>query len=213
MSYARASGVGTRSPPAEHRQRTRKSARAQNRHGRRRPDGEIHVAEVGTVARSGRHTQAVARGTVGYGTVSGMWRSLVSAPALGAGGRRFESGHPDQFRAHVDLYLGSPGSQIGSHVLPFRVWRTARDAAGARTRSTSITPPSAAILSITGAAWGGGGARSPLDSGPVASGSAARSVAGPRLRSRTSSSSCTTNCGKGSARRPGTQCRTLSMTF
>ena len=25
----------------------------------------------------------------------GMWRSLVSAPALGAGGRRFESGHPD----------------------------------------------------------------------------------------------------------------------
>src|SRR5215471_7691848 len=24
-----------------------------------------------------------------------MWRSLVSAPALGAGGRRFESGHPD----------------------------------------------------------------------------------------------------------------------
>ena len=25
----------------------------------------------------------------------GMWRSLVSAPALGAGGPRFESGHPD----------------------------------------------------------------------------------------------------------------------
>src|SRR5512133_2679643 len=28
-----------------------------------------------------------------------MWRSLVSAPALGAGGRRFESGHPDQPKA------------------------------------------------------------------------------------------------------------------
>jgi hypothetical protein len=28
-------------------------------------------------------------------SVHGMWRSLVSAPALGAGGRRFESGHPD----------------------------------------------------------------------------------------------------------------------
>ena len=28
-----------------------------------------------------------------------MWRSLVSAPALGAGGRRFESGHPD----HLEL--------------------------------------------------------------------------------------------------------------
>src|ERR1017187_990629 len=27
-----------------------------------------------------------------------MWRSLVSAPALGAGGPRFESGHPDQIR-------------------------------------------------------------------------------------------------------------------
>ena len=25
----------------------------------------------------------------------GVWRSLVSAPALGAGGRRFESSHPD----------------------------------------------------------------------------------------------------------------------
>ena len=40
-------------------------------------------------------SRAVARGTVGYGAISGMWRSLVSAPALGAGGRRFESGHPD----------------------------------------------------------------------------------------------------------------------
>jgi hypothetical protein len=46
-----------------------------------------------------------------------MWRSLVSAPALGAGGRRFESGHPDQFRAYVDLVLDLPGSQSGSHVL------------------------------------------------------------------------------------------------
>src|SRR5215471_4690190 len=98
-----------------------------------------------------------------------MWRSLVSAPALGAGGRRFESGHPDQFRGYVDLGQVSPGSQIGSHVLPFRAWRTARDAGGARTRSTSITPPSAAILTITGAARGAGGARSPLDSGPMAS--------------------------------------------
>jgi hypothetical protein len=33
---------------------------------------------------------------VGYVRSYGMWRSLVSAPALGAGGRRFESGHPDQ---------------------------------------------------------------------------------------------------------------------
>ena len=35
-------------------------------------------------------------GQVGYGRFSGMWRSLVSAPALGAGGREFESRHPDQ---------------------------------------------------------------------------------------------------------------------
>jgi hypothetical protein len=35
-------------------------------------------------------------GRVGYGRLHGMWRSLVSAPALGAGGRRFESGHPDK---------------------------------------------------------------------------------------------------------------------
>src|SRR5262245_54727587 len=32
-----------------------------------------------------------------------MWRSLVSAPALGAGGRRFESGHPDQNCRSEDL--------------------------------------------------------------------------------------------------------------
>ena len=37
--------------------------------------------------------------TVSYGWPAGMWRSLVSAPALGAGGRGFESRHPDQFRA------------------------------------------------------------------------------------------------------------------
>jgi hypothetical protein len=39
---------------------------------------------------------------VGFGWLSGMWRSLVSAPALGAGGPRFESGHPDrEDSAHV----------------------------------------------------------------------------------------------------------------
>jgi hypothetical protein len=36
------------------------------------------------------------RGPVGYVRFNGMWRSLVSAPALGAGGRGFESRHPDQ---------------------------------------------------------------------------------------------------------------------
>ena len=48
--------------------------------------------------RPGRGPSARGRacGAVGYGSVHGMWRSLVSAPALGAGGRRFESGHPDQ---------------------------------------------------------------------------------------------------------------------
>src|SRR5215471_5974510 len=30
---------------------------------------------------------------------NGAWRSLVSAPALGAGGRRFESGRPDRIPA------------------------------------------------------------------------------------------------------------------
>ncbi len=33
-------------------------------------------------------------GKINFGA-SGMWRSLVSAPALGAGGRGFESRHPD----------------------------------------------------------------------------------------------------------------------
>src|SRR5580698_8916581 len=35
-------------------------------------------------------------GQISYGRSNGMWRSLVSAPALGAGGREFESRHPDQ---------------------------------------------------------------------------------------------------------------------
>ena len=30
---------------------------------------------------------------------NGLWRSLVSAPALGAGGRRFKSGQPDPTEA------------------------------------------------------------------------------------------------------------------
>ena len=29
---------------------------------------------------------------------NGAWRSLASAPALGAGGRQFESDRPDQIR-------------------------------------------------------------------------------------------------------------------
>jgi hypothetical protein len=49
---------------------------------------------------------------VGFGWLDGMWRSLVSAPALGAGGREFESRHPDQVRAHVDLVASQRGSQV-----------------------------------------------------------------------------------------------------
>ena len=47
----------------------------------------------------------------------GMWRSLVSAPALGAGGPRFESGHPDQVRgvgADHDLLVGAKVRAIGA---------------------------------------------------------------------------------------------------
>jgi hypothetical protein len=32
---------------------------------------------------------------------AGMWRSLVSAPALGAGGPGFESPHPDAYFSNV----------------------------------------------------------------------------------------------------------------
>ena len=93
-------------------------------------------------------------GQVGYGRSCGMWRSLVSAPALGAGGRRFESGHPDQLRAHVDLDETRHGSQTGSHVLPCRAWSTARGAGTAKARSTSITPPAAVTASTTGGCQG-----------------------------------------------------------
>jgi hypothetical protein len=41
-------------------------------------------------------SSATAPGRDRYGR-AGMWRSLVSAPALGAGGRGFESRHPDSY--------------------------------------------------------------------------------------------------------------------
>jgi hypothetical protein len=57
----------------------------------------------------------------------GVWRSLVSAPALGAGGRRFESGHPDQHRrsghpasaspAAFGLPAGDPAVDLAPHVV------------------------------------------------------------------------------------------------
>jgi hypothetical protein len=131
---------------------------------------------------------------------------------LGAGGRRFESGHPDQVRASVDLGSVQIGSQTGSHVLPFRAWPTPRGAHTARTRSALSMHLAAVTRSITAAAKGGDVVRSPEDSVPTESGSVARSAAGPRRRSRTDSSSSTTSCEKESARRPGTPSRTLSMT-
>jgi hypothetical protein len=48
------------------------------------------------------------RGPVGYVRFNGMWRSLVSAPALGAGGRGFESRHPDQTSRSYGLAGGPP---------------------------------------------------------------------------------------------------------
>ena len=118
----------------------------------------------------------------------GMWRSLVSAPALGAGGRRFESGHPDQLTLHVDLGAVPPGSQTGSHVPAFRVRPTPSGARTARTRSTSSMPPAAVTHSITAAATADGAAQSPEDSVLTESASAAKSPAGRRQKSRTSSS-------------------------
>jgi hypothetical protein len=96
---------------------------------------------------------------------------------LGAGGRRFESGHPDQLRTHVDLGMTQPGSQTGSHVPPSRppsrTWLAARGAGTARTRSTSTTPPVARTVYTVVAARGAGEAQFPLASASVASGSAA----------------------------------------
>src|SRR5262245_1137083 len=102
-----------------------------------------------------------------------MWRSLVSAPALGAGGRRFESGHPDQFRAHVDLDVAQRGSQTGGHVLPRCACLAGRGGGTARTLSTSTMPESAAMASIIGAVQGGGGVQSRWVSAPTEVGFAA----------------------------------------
>src|SRR5262249_5790864 len=147
----------------------------------------------------------LAHGTVGYVRFHGMWRSLVSAPALGAGGRRFESGHPDQVRAHIDLDAVNHGSQSGSHVLPCRAWLTARGAGTARTRSTLTMPPAAGTTSIIAAAQDGGAGRFPWVSAPTASGYDAKSAAGPGPKSKTSSSFSTMSCVRGFVRRRNTQ--------
>jgi hypothetical protein len=42
----------------------------------------------------------------------GTWRSLVSAPALGAGGRRFKSGRPDTSTNPL-LSRGTDGPSLG----------------------------------------------------------------------------------------------------
>ena len=52
-------------------------------------------------------------GRVSYRRFSGMWRSLVSAPALGAGGRGFESRHPDPFSNVLSISGSHCGSQRG----------------------------------------------------------------------------------------------------
>ncbi len=53
------------------------------------------------------------------GAVHGMWRSLVSAPALGAGGRGFESRHPDQLFSNVLSITGLHGDSrcLSRHVV------------------------------------------------------------------------------------------------
>src|SRR5215469_16455833 len=130
-------------PVRRHRRRSQMPGRAGSSSGRCGPGGAAAP-------------RMLAHGTVGYVRFHGMWRSLVSAPALGAGGRRFESGHPDQVRVPFDLHLAQRGSQSGSHVLPCRTWPIARGAVTARTRSTSTTPPIAGTGNITVAAQDGG---------------------------------------------------------
>ena len=120
-----------------------------------------------------------------------MWRSLVSAPALGAGGRRFESGHPDQLRAHVDLDETHMGATLGA--MCYRPgWPTARaagygedsiyfdHASDCRDGQPSRLPwPLARSISL---GFGADGRRIRK-----------KVTAGPRPRSRTSSSFSTTS--------------------
>ena len=50
--------------------------------------------------------------TVGYRWAIGMWRSLVSAPALGAGGPGFKSRHPDRNRQVVGPGVEACGDRL-----------------------------------------------------------------------------------------------------
>ncbi len=53
------------------------------------------LAHRTAVCGDGGEAPRISVGRVSCGVHGGMWRSLVSAPALGAGGREFESRHPD----------------------------------------------------------------------------------------------------------------------
>jgi len=91
-----------------------------------RPRGGVTAMRSLPVPGSGRCLPA---DRVGFGWLGGMWRSLVSAPALGAGGREFESPHPDQFlqiRGHIDLGEDHHRAARGSHLLLRRASGAAR---------------------------------------------------------------------------------------
>ena len=102
----------------------------------RRGDGDHRVADGGALHRANvSDTFARARDGDAYTSVDGTWRSLVSAPALGAGGRRFESGRPDS---------GSP--QRRSYAPTIASLRRNRDRNTAKTAKNRIAS-SAAIVS------------------------------------------------------------------
>ena len=65
-----------------------------------------------------------------------MWRSLVSAPALGAGGRGFESRHPDQVTAMLIFAYSRVGAKVGASSVTLLPWLTP-GAGTAMTPSTS----------------------------------------------------------------------------
>jgi hypothetical protein len=97
-------------------------------------------------------------------------------------------------------------------VLPCLAWRARRGAATAKIRSTSTTPPIAAMLSITGAAPGGGGLRL----AGIRTGREAHSPQGQRPDQdggqRQVAVPFTTNCVRGSGRRWRKQSRMRWMT-
>ena len=152
------------------------------------------------------HGRLLSRTATALSQTRGMWRSLVSAPALGAGGRGFESRHPDWSRPCQWLLVIVREPKCQAPDVPEEVQRRGRrggDAIYFDHRGPCRDPEHHRQCP---GRWGRYRVLK------MACGSVSRSPAAPNPRSRADSRFCTRNSTKASSRQPPTRWLTPSPT-